>query len=103
MLEHWNTHISQSSSGLPDRHRRQGVTEGVWRRSLRRHPLFTCFLKCSSECSSVPAKRRPRRIGLETCANTLSGDFRFEILEHSVAQRVFQPVPVFQQWVSLDT
>ena len=64
-------------------------------------PLSHLFKKCSSECSSVPAKRRPRRIGLETCANTLSGDFRFEILEHSVAQRVFQPVPVFQQWVRL--
>ena len=24
MLEHWNTHISQSSSGLPDRRRRRG-------------------------------------------------------------------------------
>ena len=27
--------------------------------------------------------------------------FRFEILEQSPAQRVFQAVPVFQQWVRL--
>ena len=94
----WNTGTlkSQSSSGPPDRRRRRGVTEGVWRRCLRRHSLFTCLKNCSSECSSVPVRRRPRRIGLETCANTLSGDFRFGILEHSPAQRVCQAVPVFQ-------
>ena len=43
MLEHWNTHISQSSSGPPDRRRRRGVTEGVWRRSLPRHISLTYF------------------------------------------------------------
>ena len=36
---------------------------------------------------------------LETCANELSGDLSFCILEHSPAQRVFQPVPAFQQGV----
>ena len=61
--------------------------------------LFTCLKKCSSECSSVPVRRRPRQIGLEACTNTLSGDLRFCILEHSPAQRVFQPVPAFQHGV----
>ena len=53
----------------------------------------------SCQCSSVPVRRRPRRIALKTCANEVSGDFRFCILEHSLAQRVFQPVPAFQQGV----
>eukprot|EP01050_Picozoa_sp_SAG11_P001350 SAG11_NODE_57_length_19200_cov_18.288417_18_plen_228_part_00 len=60
------------------------------------------FKQCSSECSSVPVWRRPRRIGLETCANTLSGDLSFGILENSPAQRVFQPVPVFPAGVRAD-
>ena len=62
-------------------------------------PLSHLFKKCSSECSSVPASRRPRRIALKTCANEVSGDYRFCILEHSPAQRVFQPVPAFQRGV----
>ena len=52
ILEHWNTHIRQSSSGPPDRRRRRGVAEGVWRRSLRRHSLFTCL---KNVVVSVPA------------------------------------------------
>ena len=85
--------------GPAGRRCRRGVTEGVWRRCLRRHPLFTCLKNCSSERSSVPVRRRPRRIALKTCANEVSGDYRFCILEHSPAQRVFQPVPAFQQGV----
>ena len=84
-MEHWNTHFRQSSWGPPDRRRRRGVTEGVWRRSLRWHLSLTCSKKCSCQCSSVPVRRRPRRIALETYANTLSDDFRFGILEHSLA------------------
>ena len=56
-----------------------------------------CDVVCRSECSSVPVRRRPRRIALKTCANEVSGDYRFCILEHSPAQRVFQPVPAFQR------
>ena len=60
-------------------------------------PSLHLLKKCRSECSSVPVRRRPRRIALKTCANEVSGDYRFCILEHSPAQRVFQPVPAFQQ------
>ena len=98
----WNTGtltFANPHLGRPARRRRRGVTEGVWRRSLRRHSLFTCLKNRRSQSSSVPASRRPRRIGLETCANELSGDLSFCILEHSPAQRVFQPVPAFQQRV----
>ena len=50
-MEHWNTHFAQSSSGPPDHRRRRGVTEGVWRRSLRWHLSLTCF---KSVVVSVP-------------------------------------------------
>ena len=100
ILEHWNTHLRQSSSGPAGPSSPPRCHEGVWRRSLRRHLSLHLFKKCSSECSSVPVRRRPRRIALKTCANEVSGDYRFCILEHSPAQRVFQPVPAFQQGVS---
>ena len=62
-------------------------------------PSLHLFKKRRSQCSSVPVRRRPRWIALKTCANEVSGDYRFCILEHSPAQRVFQPVPAFQQGV----
>ena len=97
ILERWNAHLRQPSPGPAGPSSAPRCHEGVWRRCLRRHSLFTCLKNCSSERSSVPVRRRPRRIALKTCANEVSGDYRFCILEHSLAQRVFQPVPVFQQ------
>ena len=79
--------------GRPARRRRRGVTEGVWRRSLPRHLSLHLLKKCSSECSSVPVWRRPRRIALETCANELSGDFSFAFWNtrrHSECSSLFQ-------------
>ena len=97
ILEHWNTHFAQSSSGpagpsSPLRCHR-GRVASMSAAALSLHLLK----KRRSQCSSVPVRRRPRQIGLETCANTLSSDFSFCILERSPAQRVFQPVPAFQQ------
>ena len=93
ILEHWNTHISQSSSGLPDRRRRRGVTEGVWRRSLPRHISLTCL---KNVVVTVPAFQPGGDLGgsrwkpAQTHFQAISGLESWNTHRHSECSRVFQ-------------
>ena len=49
-----------------------------------------------NETKIAPSSHDVTIFTLEACANEVSDDLRFCILEHSPAQRVFQPVLVFQ-------
>ena len=93
MLEHWNTHFAQSSWGPPDRRRRRGVTEGVWRRSLPRHISYTCF---KNVVVTVPAFQPGGDLGdsrwkpAQTHFQAISGLESWNTHRHSECARLFQ-------------
>ena len=92
ILEHWNTQIAiliwaTRPSSAPRCHR--GRVASVSAAALSLHLLKNC----SSECSSVPVRRRARRIRLETCANELSaisGFASWNTRRHSECSSLFQ-------------
>ena len=92
-MEHWNTHFRQSSSGPPDRRRRRGVTEGVWRRSLPRHISLTCL---KNVVVTVPAFQPGGDLGgsrwkpAQTHFQAISGLESWNTHRHSECSSLFQ-------------
>ena len=79
--------------GWPDRRWRRGVTEGVWRRCLWRHPLFTCL---KNEEVSVPAFQSGGDLGgsgwkpAQTNFQAILGLRSWNSRRHSECSRLFQ-------------
>ena len=93
MLEHWNTHFRQSSSGPPDRRRRRGVTEGVCV-GLCRGTSLSPVLK--NVDVSVPVFQPGGDLGgsrwkpAQTHFQAISGLESWNTHRHSECARVFQ-------------
>jgi len=103
LLEHWNTHFRQSSSGPPDRRRRRGVTESVWRRSLPRHISLTCL---KHVVVTVPAFQPGGDLGgsrwkpAQTHFQAISGLESWNTHRHSECARLFQCSSSGSDWAA---
>ena len=103
MLEHWNTHFAQSSWGPPDRRRRRGVTEGVWRRCLWRHSSLTCL---KNVVVSVPVFQSGGDLGgsrwkpAQTHFQTISVLRSWNSRQHSECARLFQCSSSGSDWAA---
>ena len=103
MLEHWNTHISQSSSGLPDRRRRRGSSRACGVGLCRGTSLSPVF---KYVVVSVPVFQPGGDLGgsrwkpAQTHFQAISGLESWNTHRHSECARLFQCSSSGSDWAA---
>ena len=106
VAKYWNAGtltFANPHLGRPDRRRRRGVTEGVWRRCLPRHISHTCL---KNVVISVPAFQPGGDLGgsgwkpAQTHFQAISGLESWNTHRHSECARVFQCSSSGSDWAA---